>query len=307
MSAAREQDELARRGVVDLSSRVVLVLTGADRVRYLNGQVTANVAALRPGRAQPACVTTAKGRLCAEIMVTARADALYVDADAALAEVLLPRLERYIIADDVAVSSPGAGTRLLHFLEESPPADVRERPEFEVVQARRFGGDGWDLWGADEAVEAVWGGIVRHRSLLEEAQIERLRIERGVPRWGRELDEQTLPPEAGLELTHVDYHKGCYVGQEVISRLKSVGHVNRKLTGFAASGSAPLSVGAEVLAGNSLEVRVGTLTSTTWSFALDKAIALGYLKRSSPAEGLFIRGPGGEPQPITVHALPFTL
>ena len=72
---------------------------------------------------------------------------------------------------------------------------------------------------------------------------ETLRIEAGVPRWGAELNEDTLPPEAGLDRAAIDYHKGCYIGQEVISRIKSVGHVNRSLTGFASA--APLAAGME--------------------------------------------------------------
>ena len=103
LRAAYEQFQ-KRGGIAVLSERVEIILTGADRVRYLNGQVTSNVTKLATGQTQPACVTTAKGRLCAEILITAQADALHLDADPALRATLPARLERYIIADDVALT-----------------------------------------------------------------------------------------------------------------------------------------------------------------------------------------------------------
>src|SRR5690349_1040837 len=102
-TAAAYRDFQARGGVVDLSARVKLAFTGADRVRYLQGQVTSNVQKLASGQTQPACVTTAKGKLCAEVMITARGDVLSVDADEVLRETLPARLGRYIIADDVTI------------------------------------------------------------------------------------------------------------------------------------------------------------------------------------------------------------
>src|SRR4051794_9747985 len=88
-------------GVADLSGRLKLRITGADRVRFLNGQVTANVTKLAAEHALPACITTAKGKLCGDAMLHSLGDAVLLDADAALREGLPPRLERYIIADDV--------------------------------------------------------------------------------------------------------------------------------------------------------------------------------------------------------------
>ncbi|HEX8312071.1 MAG TPA: hypothetical protein VF614_12180, partial [Chthoniobacteraceae bacterium] len=90
-------------GVVDLSTRVKLRVTGADRVRYLNGQLTCDVRKLTPGVAVAACVLTAKGKLCGEVLITAAPEAVYIDGDPSLREALPARLERYIVADDVAV------------------------------------------------------------------------------------------------------------------------------------------------------------------------------------------------------------
>jgi folate-binding protein YgfZ len=275
--------------VVDFSERAQLMLTGPDRVRYLNGQVTSDVRKLALGQAQMACVTTAKGKLCADIVITAQEDALYVDAEGSLRGGLLARLERYIVADDVAIEDVSEKYALLHYLGAEPTISGAGK----VASARRLGRVGWDLRLPCEEFDA--------------ALAETLRIEAGIPRWGRELDENTLPPEAGLDQTHIDYHKGCYIGQEVISRLRSVGHVNRQLTGFVAEGAAPLAAGAQLFAAVEAPASLGVLTSVTYSFALEKPIALGYLKRGSPTGALHARPEGthGPEAIVHVQALPF--
>src|SRR3954465_5639955 len=107
-------------------------------------------------------------------------------------------------------------------------------------------------------------------TFLSESLLETIRIEHGVARWGFELNEETLPPEAGLERTHIDYHKGCYIGQEVISRLKSIGHVNRQLSGFISNNDTPLAPGARIFnfepeAGSPEPKPLGAITSGAWS------------------------------------------
>jgi folate-binding protein YgfZ len=268
-------------GVADLSTRAKMRLTGADRVRYLNGQVTANVKALVPGTALPACVTTAKGKLCGEVFISAGVakDALLLDAEPELCEALIARLERYIISDDVALEDVTEEFALLHFLRV-PPEPLAAR----ALRANRFGQAGWDLWLST----AEAGELLNEELPLSAELLESIRVENGVPKWGTELGPDTLPPEAGLDRTHVDYHKGCYIGQETISRLRSVGHVNRELTGFTSPNGAPLASGMRILpAGAGPDERpLGQITSAAWSFALAKPIALGYLRRGSPTERL---------------------
>ncbi len=298
-------DLLRRGGLADLSDRVQLRLTGADRVRFLNGQVTADVRKLTPGRTMPACVTTAKGKLCADIFITATADALLLDADVSLRDTLAARIERYIIADDVALEDLTGTLHLLHVFGEAPDA----LPGFAASGANRFGRTGIDLWLDAAEFAGHWARLAAARVVMDEALRETLRIEAGIPRWGRELTEDTLPPEAGLDRTHIDYHKGCYIGQEVISRIKSVGHVNRELTGFVSEGGVPLVAGWAVFPSEAEAAKPhGTLTSAAWSFALEKPIALGYLKRGAPAGGLIARpadstGPGVR---VTPQRLPFS-
>lgn len=286
---------------MDLSDRLKLSLTGADRVRYLHGQVTSNVKKLSEGETQRAGVTTSKGKLCAEIVITAKADALLIDADPSVRESLPARLERYIIADDVTLVELPEETRLFHFLGPKP-----DWLGVALSGSVRFGRAGWDWWTDAATAAQARAEIERRVAVVDDSLAELIRIEAGVPRWGLELDEDTLPPEAGLDRTHVDYHKGCYVGQEVISRLKSVGHVNRQLTGFISPDGQPLIAGSKLFLPGEDARPVGVLTSVAFSFALEKPIALGYLKRGSSTGGLLARPPAatGTETVVAVRELP---
>lgn len=279
-------------GVVDLCDRVKLVLTGADRVRYLNGQVTSDVRHLKLHGSQPACVTNAKGKLSADIVISSAADSLIVDAEGALHETLPARLERYIVADDVEVNDATEALGILHVLPARHET-LDRTPMSGFGPSRRFGMDGIDLIGPRAELMKTKSRLAADRLVIDAELLEVLRIERGVPRWGFELDESTLPPEAGLDRTHIDFAKGCYIGQEVISRLKSVGHVNRRLVGFLAEAETPLVRGIGIFAIESAERPIGQITSAAWSFTLEKHVALGYLRRGSPERGLVARAPDG--------------
>jgi tRNA-modifying protein YgfZ len=302
-----------RGGIIDLNGRLILRFTGADRIRYLNGQVTANVQSLAINSTVPACVTTAKGKLCGEGFVTNTGNALWFDADPSLRDSIPARFERYIISDDVVLEDFSDSIRLIHLLPgERVPFESLSTTGFgdvPFIPSTRFSRKGFDFLftRAKAAIDArtLWPDSIA----LSADDIESLRIERGIPRWGKELDENTLPPEAGLDKTHIDYHKGCYIGQEVISRLKSIGHVNRRLVGFVSSSDASLSSESQIVpAANPSADACGTLTSAGWSFALEKPVALGYLRRSAPL-GDYLALPaasGAEPVPVTVSELPFS-
>ena len=167
-----------------------------------------------------------------------------------------------------------------------PPQGHPVLGEFPAVRADRLGAEGWDVWLPLDRIAAVLaglGGVVAGVS-----DWEALRVFRGIPVWGGELDEETLPPEAGLDKTHIDYHKGCYIGQEVISRLKSVGHVNRSLFRFHGV-SAVLPVKGDELRGLDATSRAGVITSV----AADGAggfWALGYVRRGQDAERFLTAG-----------------
>jgi len=305
-----------RGGVVDLASRVKLLFKGDDRIRYLNGQLTANIAAAKCPSVTPACVTTAKGKMCADVFVSIGPSGVLVDADAAVADTLPARMERYIIADDVTMEDVTESIAIVHFLGVKMD-DVPEEIHATLVPSNRFGIAGHDWFPPfRKDLAAAWEKITPRVPVLSDALLDLVRIEHGIPRWGRELDETTLPHEAALERTHIDFHKGCYIGQEVISRLRSVGHVNRELRGFVSTDGAPLTEGVRIFSAADSERigdaanparEVGRITSAAFSFALDRPIALGYLRRDAAGAEFLAVAPEvpDAPVKITLHPLPF--
>jgi tRNA-modifying protein YgfZ len=259
--------------LIDLSSRAKLRLKGTDRVRFLNGQLTNDVTQAQPGTTVHACVLTVKGKICADLFVTPLPDSLILDCHPDLRGSLVSRLERYLVADDVEIVDETDQLSLFHIL--NPVIPEAALPEGTVSRSHRFGSEGRDL-----LVPIAFKNLVpklMKESPMEPAAIETLRIERGIPEWGRELSESVIPNEAGLDERAISYTKGCYVGQEVISRLKSLGHVNRHLCGIR------LTEGQELHAGDKLVDpagrQIGTVTSAIRSAAGDSWIGLAYLKR----------------------------
>ena len=256
-----------------LSPRALWRLTGSDAARYLNGQVTNDVTKLVEGKACYAAVCTAKGRMEGDVSIALHASEFYLDSDANLRESLGARLDKYLIADDAVFEDVSELWQLLHVFGATAP----HSPESGFVIAyNRFGVPGYDIWMT--ASNQVIAGPTVDADILEI-----LRLEQGIPRWGAELTANTLPPEAGPHMLNaISYTKGCYVGQETIARLKSVGHVNRTLA-FLRSETETFPVTRAKLKQGDHEV--GAITSSGFSPRLEKGIALGYVRREASAEG----------------------
>ncbi|MDQ3199761.1 MAG: hypothetical protein M3Q46_11370 [Verrucomicrobiota bacterium] len=293
----------------DLSDRLKLRLTGSDRVRFLNGQVTNDIRKANANLSLPACVLNAKGKTDAFLFVSAGPDDLFLDADAELRESLAPRLERYLIADDVTVEDVTEEFSLFHVIGASAPTEPGG-----WRRARRFGAAGWDLVVPRADHDRVLQLLASRYSLGKASEAERRRIEQGVPRWGRELTDQIIPVEANLADEAVDYAKGCYIGQEVISRMKMSGQTNKRLCGLISRDGTTLTKGmrlftASVVGGDDPGKEVGWITSATRSERLGQEIALGYVKRGANETGtaLSARMPddGNNPVAVEVVALPF--
>lgn len=211
--------------LVDLSGRAKYRFTGPDRERYLNGQVSNRVDLATTETSIPACVCNVKGKLDGLVYLTASSegDALLVDGPGEIREALFQRLDRYLIADDCELSDVSEEFGLIHVLGTLP-----DLPGARWRNASRFGAPGHDLWTTRDTLDSLRES--GHRICGEnDPELDTFRIRHGVPRWGNELDETILPAEAGLDRTAVDFHKGCYLGQEVVSRIESVGRVNRTL------------------------------------------------------------------------------
>ncbi len=260
--ASAETDRLngLRRegGFFVVGPRARVRVTGTDRLRYLNGQLSNDLRRLAAGEAMPALLLGAKGKLCADLFVWVDGESLVVEADAALEETLPARLERYAVADDVVFESMPPEPERCHVFGAASAG-------LDGLRIRRMGTEGVDLRVAPENVTKA-----------EPSEIELLRIERGLPRWGRELSEDVFPQEVDLDRTAVDFKKGCYVGQEVVSRLHSVGRVNRHLRGFIGDFD-PAQAAQATLVGSAGQ-KSGRLTSAAYHPGLGKTIALGFVQ-----------------------------
>jgi len=261
----------------DLSDRVKLRLTGSDRIRFLNGQVTNDVRRTNADLSLPACVLSAKGKMDALIFIHTGDDFLLIDADPELREILPARLERYVIADDVVIEDVTEDFALFHATGESAPVQPNDA---QCRRAKRFGMTGWDLLLPAGEREVARRLLETAGDLVDDAEMERWRIEQGIPRWGRELTPEIIPVEANLEEDTIDYAKGCYIGQEVISRMKKSGQTNKRLRGLVSVAETPLTSEMQLFATDDGK-EVGQVTSAVCSDRLSKEIALGFVKRGS--------------------------
>ncbi len=316
-------DASSEDALIDLSDRAKLRLRGADRLRFLNGQVSNDMRKASAAESVYTCVMTIKGKMCADAFVHAGADFLLVDTEPELRESLAVRLERYIIADDVELDDVTDDFHLLHLLpafagnatgEGVPylgdlPGDPVDAGQMQAVQSTRYGRVGIDLFIPASLSDDYRALLAKDFRFLDATEAEALRIAAGVPRWGAELGEDTMPAEADLESRAVSYHKGCYIGQEVVSRVKSVGHVNWQLRGFRpvdGNGEA-LSPGMILRAPAQADGRkLGSITSVSAS----SQRALGYVRRGWEAAHTLLNvssnataAPVGQ---VEVSTLPFT-
>lgn len=285
---------------VDLSARVKLRVTGADVFRFLNGQITNNLSKAGESAAVQASILNAKGKMSAHVFISKEGDgAFLLDADAELREDLPARLERYLIADDVQIEDLTEKFSIFHVIDETQPSITTS---MRTVAANRFGFPGWDIWSATDDASQIRQQLTSNFGFCDDAFAEVIRIEQGIPRWGRELTSEIIPVEANLEQSSIDYAKGCYIGQEVVSRMKMSGQRNKSLCGLVSVSGAALEPGAHLASETDLAKDVGWITSATKSARLGKEIALGYVKRGYNTAGTNLQAGG---IPVEVVDVPF--
>jgi tRNA-modifying protein YgfZ len=255
---------------IDLGKPTIIQFHGPDAVRFLNGQVTQDVRLVAgTSNALPSCVTDAKGKLQFRVMISSgeNPDTLWVSGLGEWSETLEARLTRYLIADDVVVTNRTGEFSLSHLTTTTPLLTGQSFSR----QANRFGMLGADVWSrsceSGESSAALTGDALEH-----------FRITRAVAGWGTELRERMLPPEALLDRSDVSFQKGCYIGQEVISRIKSAGKVNRQLKQFSIEADFPAQLGPLVDAVGAVS---GELTSISPLTEMGVRLALGFAKRGA--------------------------
>ena len=298
--------------------RALFSLTGRDRVRWLNGMVSNNVRDLAAGQGVYAFVLNAQGHIQGDLYVFHRGESLGLEIERSQVEALLPVLRRYIIMDKVEVEDLSgktavigmAGPECRRMLEELG----LELPELEalrfrdamwrqtpvtVVRGDNPGADNYELWLPAESLEAAWDALIETGAVAAEAEaLETFRILCGIPKFGQDIRERTLPQETGQDRA-LSFTKGCYIGQEIVERIRARGSVHRRFVGFEVEGAAPP-------AGTKIQYQgkdVGEVSSVTAAALKQKRLALGFMRREVLEPGRTFTA--GEAT-VTPVSLPFT-
>jgi glycine cleavage system T protein len=325
-SAAEYAAVRSAAGFIDLSHRGLLQLTGADRVSFLQGMVSNDVKALQPGEGQYATVLNQQGKVLGDTRVLCSENSLYLDVWEIIKDKIAEHLNRYLVADEVEIADrtdeygiislqgpqSEASLRKLVVQAELPARWAEHRmvhiddAQVCVVRASSTGETGFDLiiprshlkniaqrlTEAGKYFSGAWVGEEAHNIL---------RVEAGIPRYGVDFTEDNLLLEVGLDQA-VSFTKGCYLGQEVVERIRSRGHVNKKLVGLTFESRESANRGDALFA----DKPVGTITSSVLSPALGKSIALGYVHKDywNPDTLLSVNHEGGSLD-AKVTTLPF--
>jgi folate-binding protein YgfZ len=293
--------------VYDLGYRAKISLTGGDRVRWLNGMVTNNIRDLAVGHGVYAFLLNPQGRILGDLYAYNRGESITVDTDRNQLEKILTTFDHYIIMDDVEVTDQSAEWTTLGIagpkareiaraagiqIPESQPLQVSDAKctcacacsNCPAVRGDDPAAETYELWVAPADVRKTWDALVAHGATPAGTEaLELHRVLSGIPLLGVDIRERDLPQETE-QARALNFNKGCYVGQEIVERIRSRGAVHRKFTGFLANGAAGITRGARISVG---EKDAGEITSVAviGSDAAEKTLALGYIRREVGAPG----------------------
>lgn len=332
-SPKREQYDAARTGaaLVDRSGRGKLTVSGRDRRSFLHALLTNDIEALSAGSGCYAAYLTPQGRLIADMRVLELGDVILLDVHPDVKDALLQKLDRLIFSEDVqladvthqfaqvgvrgaaspsvvaaSLGNPDDRERLSAFLDYQNERRTFQDQSLVLVRDDEYGTPGFDLYLDRSVAESLRDSLVRHGATTVSEEIwEALRVEAGRPAFHVDMDEETIPLEAGLEHRAISLTKGCYVGQEVIIRVLHRGHgrIAKKLVGLAIEGSAGASPGDKIAVAGHPDGRV---TSAVLSPLMGGPIALGYVHREAATPGTSVTIlHGDEPLGARVVDLPF--
>ena len=318
-SAAEFRALLEGCGLFDMSWQAKLVLTGEDRVRWLNGMVTNNVRDLAVGHGVYNFVLTAQGRIVGDLVAYNRGDFVLITTDRAQSAAIAEIFDRYIIMDEVEVADISdkltavglAGPRAAQVLQAAgidvsqlDPGQVTDLVWHDVgisvAHNTHPNFDAYEIWFAAEQADRVWDELIAAGATpVGSEALEWYRIARGVPLFGRDFGQRDLPQET--EQKHaLNFTKGCYIGQEIVERIRARAILHRTFTGFLVEGEPP-QPGTKVQSDGK---NIGEFTSAARvPFPSgERTVALGYLRREFEATGTAVQI--GE-QKATVQSIPF--
>jgi folate-binding protein YgfZ len=294
-------------GLIDANFRAFFSFKGPDRQRYLNAVLTSNVRDLNVGQGVVGLLLNPQGHILAEVETFLSEESILAESHALVRERTFATLDKFIIMDDVTIEDVTdaagtldlAGPRTAPLLAECGAKGLDAMPLLaheeilvgqipcRMVRRELAGEYAATLITGREHLPALW------RELSERARrfggapvgmeaVNSVRLECGTPWFGEDYGDQQIPHEALVEQSHISYEKGCYTGQEIVERVRSRGHVNRRLTELQFESEQGPPRGAKLLFGGN---EVGNVTSTGFSPQLGKVIGLGYLRREHSAIG----------------------
>ena len=292
---------------VDLSARGRILAMGEDRKRLLHAMTTNHIEQLAPGQGAYAFFLTAQGRIIADAIVLCREQDLLLLLEGETREALYQHLDRYIIADDVTlrdasaelseagIEGPGAREWLQSQGAEAPeePYHWKDWNGALVVRASVTGGAGYRVIAPAAQCETLLAALPQ----ADSEALEAVRLEHGQPRYGADITNKHLVHETGL-LHAVSFNKGCYLGQEIVERVRSRGQVNRLLAALRIHLNTAPAAGSEIMAG---EKAAGEITSAAWSPAEGCVRALGYVRAEALRGGSELTVSGGRAE-VVKHA-----
>jgi folate-binding protein YgfZ len=315
-------------GLLDLSHRGLLQFTGPDRLAFLQGMLSNDLRALTPFEGQHAAILTQQGKVIADVRVLCAMNSFYLDFWANLKEKLITHLNRYLVADEVeiadrtdeyvilSVQGPRSSALLKALASDAQlPEHAKQHAMAQidgsavcVVRDSAVVETGYDLIVPAVNVVDIARKLTDTGKQFAAAWIGTeaenvLRVEAGVPRYGVDFNEDNLLLEVGLD-DAISFSKGCYLGQEVVERIRSRGHVNKKLCGLLLDGRSPADAGTSLAADGK---EVGKITSSVFSPKLDRPVALGYVAKQYWNPGTMLSlGLSSSAVQGVVTELPFT-
>jgi folate-binding protein YgfZ len=289
---------------LDLSSRGRIVARGRDRARLLHNLTSNEVKKLAPGSACYAFLLSPQGRIQADLYLLSFAEHFLIDTEPELREKVLQHVKRYIIADQVELEDVSAATAcvglegpaaasVLSQIGAPVPGDYQlaaweKNTVAGITMTGQPGGRIYCDAGEMPAIIASFEGAGAKAASGDDARM--VRIENGKPRYGEDIFEKTLPQES-QQMHAVSFTKGCYLGQEIVERIRAQGHVNKKLVGLEIAGTEPPPPGAKAL---SAAAEAGEITSATYSPRSGKVAGMGYLRTQFTAPGSTVLVAGRE-------------
>jgi folate-binding protein YgfZ len=279
-------------GLADLSHLGLLQVTGKDRLSFLNGLLTNELLKMNDGTGVRSALLNTKARVLADLYLYAREDDLLIDTGDILGAKVKDILDRFIITEDVQVTD--ITSRFVHLTLQGPQASENARDLFGlrfadmkplqhkmlgptmIIVHDRTGQSGYDMIIPNDEAEAVWQGfLLKGVTPFGLDALEILRLEAGYPRYGVDVDENTIILEAGYK-DAISFNKGCYLGQEVVARATHIGRVNKNLVQFQTESDHAPSPKSKL---QSSGKEAGYVTSAAFSPGLKTVVGLGYAQR----------------------------